>query len=782
MNQKDILKLAGVKSESELYRKFRTHEEFLAKYGAKIKKANLGDKLLKPMQSIGMKQLPTQALDTKTLDPMKQQSGGFDLGSMFNPAKGIAEGIMGIVEEGKKRRKAEQWANVSGVVRQASQLQPEQQEREYLTPWDNITSGEEFANIYGTGTNVLAKNGKSLKKAKGGFEQMLNAGGADVFTKGTDALFQDNAGYNLGESVGSAVKLIPGVGPVVSAIAEPVLGTIGGLLDPNQKKIRRANATIERNLGMIGMQNNFGGVQQQYSSFMQTGGNIKENNMGGDLKVYDGKAETISYNPYLESETVMFKGPSHEDGGMPISYGNSPVEVEGGEPAVKMNNGGEEDSLVVFGNLKIPKDMLQDKSANGKKFKNYIADLSKVENKQNKIMENATKGVEDTIDNASFDKLKLSSLKANMLGVNMKLKDLANKKQDAANLQNAINETAEEHNLVADDLARGKIKTAAKGAVVKPLSDYGVANATSERVRQIQQELVDKGYGISVDGIWGMKTQQTLDSSMNENLTPIQSKGFSQLPIQNLNTKKLDVMMNPKGEQKEQDNKFPWMKAINSVIPYLRPSDAEALDPRQLAGEMYSLSNNQLEPVYAQTMQPELSIPQRISLGDQMTEVDNQVRAAIKAAGNNPAAQANIMAQALEAKNKIKGEEFRINQGEQSRTFEKNRDIVNQTKLQNLNILSQQQDKQFLAKSNTKTITQKALESVSNKYLQNQLQNRTLQTYENMYNYRYDDNGRLINMNAPYEFNTSGDNQRVDTRKAPIPKKKENGGLVRVFK
>ncbi len=35
----------------------------------------------------------------------------------------------------------------------------------------------------------------------------------------------------------------------------------------------------------------------------------------------------------------MFRGPSHENGGMPIEYGSSPVEVEGGEPAVKLQDG-----------------------------------------------------------------------------------------------------------------------------------------------------------------------------------------------------------------------------------------------------------------------------------------------------------------------------------------------------------------------------------------------------------------------------------------------------------
>jgi hypothetical protein len=74
------------------------------------------------------------------------------------------------------------------------------------------------------------------------------------------------------------------------------------------------------------------------------------------------------------------------------------------------------------------------------------------------------------------------------------------------------------------------------------------------------------------------------------------------------------------------------------------------------------LATNQLEPVQAQTYHPMLDTPYDISLNDQINAVDSQARAAIRAAGQNPAAQALIMTQALEAKNKVLGEHARINQ------------------------------------------------------------------------------------------------------------------------
>ena len=69
----------------------------------------------------------------------------------------------------------------------------------------------------------------------------------------------------------------------------------------------------------------------------------------------------------------MFRGNSHDESdnngntGIGITYGNSPVEVERGEPATKIN-----DELVVYGNLSTDKfqDLLG-KEAKNKKFSQY---------------------------------------------------------------------------------------------------------------------------------------------------------------------------------------------------------------------------------------------------------------------------------------------------------------------------------------------------------------------------------------------------------------------------
>jgi hypothetical protein len=200
--------------------------------------------------------------------------------------------------------------------------------------------------------------------------------------------------------------------------------------------------------------------------------------MGGDLKVLDGGyAETISYNPYMPGtgETVMFRGRSHDNGGIPIKYGENGVEVEGGEPMFQMQDGGQMNmpfnqdmnispesntSGVVAGNMYVSKFAAQeigDPKAEKRKYKHVVDDYAKIENKQNKIISKSTNAINSLEVNDPFSKLTFAANQANILGANMKLKDIADKKMNLAAVQNAILDTAEEHGLVSDALAKGKI-------------------------------------------------------------------------------------------------------------------------------------------------------------------------------------------------------------------------------------------------------------------------------------------------------------------------------------
>jgi predicted ATPase len=177
------------------------------------------------------------------------------------------------------------------------------------------------------------------------------------------------------------------------------------------------------------------------------------------------------------------------------------------------------------------------------------------------------------------------------------------------------------------------------------------------------------------------------------------------------------------------------------------------MDPQALTGEMFALATNQLEPVQAQKFVPYLTQGIQISLQDQMNEVTAQARAAERLARGNPEALAMIAAQAYDAKNRIKGEEFRLNQGEKQRVAETNRQVLNEANKMNLGIMDQQYVRQQTAKSKTKEQAITALNSISDKILKNKLENRELGIYENLYGFRFGPNGQAYNTNLT-TFNT----------------------------
>jgi hypothetical protein len=163
--------------------------------------------------------------------------------------------------------------------------------------------------------------------------------------------------------------------------------------------------------------------------------------------------------------------------------------------------------------------------------------------------------------------------------------------------------------------------------------------------------------------------------------------------------------------------------------------------------------------------------------------------------GYNPAALSMLNAQKYAANQQVLGEQFRMNQAMKDRTYGENRQSLNQARLQNLGLYDQQYGRQQQALSNTKATTQAALNSIASKYAQNDLENRKLQTYENMYNYRFGPGMRAMNMNPLQQFNTEVVNgmpleeleKLVEQKKKEEKGKKEssnarNGAILKAFR
>ena len=529
--------------------------------------------------------------------------------------------------------------------------------------------------------------------------------------------------------------------------------------------------------------------------------------LGGELQIGEGGyAETLSYNPNLPSgEIGMFRGASHDNGGIQTQYGENGVEVEGGEPFTVLEDNGSEDgnnlegggskeNLVVFGNIKINKeiaDLMGDPKAKGKKFKTYVADVAKNDAKQLKTIQKGLDLIEEYDGNSSYDKLGMNSGMANLMGAKAQQKINADKIKEAGLVQDSIHKTANELGVKSDKLAEGKLeketdismmgkngkkmKKAQEGIeTLKGLDDEALLDPNyPERMEILKnyyslnnadREMMKRG--MSKPGFMGLGATDLPEAVVSSSKKPKIDYSLLEWPDLPGPFTKAEAETNTK--DKKQRKPIDWKKlgdigkvALSYAEPWLRPSNAnEDLNPDQLMGEYYALANNQLEPVQAQQFQPMLDTPYDISFNDQINAIDSQSRAFLRAAGNNPAAQAAVMAQTIEAKNKLFGESNRVNQANKMGVYDKNRAIINDAKLKNLAINDQQYVRQSQAKSNTKAQTIEALKSIGDKVTKQRASNRKLAIMENMYGFRFSPSGRAINMNAPAQFDLSGAGSR----------------------
>jgi hypothetical protein len=489
---------------------------------------------------------------------------------------------------------------------------------------------------------------------------------------------------------------------------------------------------------------------------------------------------------------------------------------------VKLKDGGTgEDNLVVFGNMKIPNYALDEfeKKAKGKKFKTYATDLTKTEAKQTKLIDKSTKKIDDLEVLTPFDRLEADSLQANLIGANMQLKDIAEKKQKLGDLQQSIHATApefgyEDVDKFNNDVIKGSVKIK-KGKVESdvPMAQYGIVAALnaptplnipnnassswyetpslmnlrrpSSRVASPMQKLIrsivpqqpvanfplrpgfmynppDYLYqnvpAVNYNVGAGFPTVSALNAPSALNMSNAGSPGFQ--PTGSM----LPVPIGPDEEDIKKDFMFTRIgdfinknigdnsMLASELLPYLRPTNQMDLDPTQLAGEMDALADNQVDPVFAQTLQPRLGSPIDISLQSSLNANQADYNALIRNVGYNPAAQSLLAAQKYAANSEILGKESQMNKEEKSRVFDANRQLLNEYDLKNAVISDTQQVRQSQARSNTKAQRREALNSISQKYLENRRENRTLGIYENEYKFRYDNQGRLINMNPLARF------------------------------
>jgi soluble lytic murein transglycosylase-like protein len=169
------------------------------------------------------------------------------------------------------------------------------------------------------------------------------------------------------------------------------------------------------------------------------------------------------------------------------------------------------------------------------------------------------------------------------------------------------------------------------------------------------------------------------------------------------------------------------------------PSNVEPLKLEQYAPELVATALNHPQAVWMQQYQPQYLQPYQVSYQDAVNQNNAQLRGYERMFADDPSVMGAMAAQTYEANSRVLGEQFRQNQQIEADTINKNVGIANDAQLKNLSLADTQYVRQQEALSKTRALNQEALSSVSSKLLQNNLENRRLAAYENLYDYRFQD-------------------------------------------
>ena len=249
MTKNEILKMTGLK-ERDFYKVYDTEEKFIAKYGKKIRKAEIGTMMASAMSTgnnaassllaksnkmgnfnsyladaeeapMGIESWMTNDKAFGNAEPKQDKLSMITKGM---PIIGdIAKGIGQITQGHRELERLNQWKGVTGVMRQAAELNPQIPERKYLRPDDpeNIYNVNNFYPSGGVGTNPLAKKGGKIPKAYAGMLASLGKSGAGTsgFAKGVGSAID----------FGGLSKISSGITSLTGESGGDTLGgTIGG--------------------------------------------------------------------------------------------------------------------------------------------------------------------------------------------------------------------------------------------------------------------------------------------------------------------------------------------------------------------------------------------------------------------------------------------------------------------------------------------------------------------------------------------------------------------------
>lgn len=423
-------------------------------------------------------------------------------------------------------------------------------------------------------------------------------------------------------------------------------------------------------------------------------------------------------NPFSEP-IFRFTGPSHEEGGIPITYGNQKAEVEGDETGYIDTQG----DLNIFGNMYVP--------GTNQKFKTLSKKLAVDEIKTNKRLGKAIELL-DSDDDDTFERLKVNT--GAIMGKSMiaKQKRLTEAKEQLATLQEDMLSFSNDLGVSPKSLfgsRKSANRIAQMGDVMPPEPPY----------RSMFQDVLPSYFQSPVPIIPPY-------DRLGQNLEPVQGKQAKLanpvIPLRNTKDKK--VIDNRK-----------YQRAANEWDGST-PIYNEPLGIGQIAPELYALATNRPEFVSTPRFNPQLQQPYQVSFQDRINQNTATFRQMAQST-NNPAALAQLAAQKYQADQSVLGEEFRTNQTLQNQILNQNTDIINQAQLQNIGLQKQADQERSQNLAATRATNRAALTSMASKSLQQRQYNRGLTLFNQLTpNQRYNpDTGQweFAGGNAPININ-----------------------------
>lgn len=438
-----------------------------------------------------------------------------------------------------------------------------------------------------------------------------------------------------------------------------------------------------------------------------------------------GSITGLSDNDYSNG-IFRFNGPSHRDGGIPISYNGTDVEVEGDETGYIDQSG----DLNIFGNMYVP--------GTKKKFKSLSKDIAKAESKAQNRLRRAT-NIMDSVEDFDDPIQRLSANAASVMGKSAmnQQKMATTAKENLATLQN---------NMLSYSNALG----------VNPKQLFGKAQ-NGQTIPYRPREDRRKEESLIVDNL--------IPGIINKYREP---EPYIQVPYDRLG---YDL---EKIEGVRKDDSSSISTRLTNRIPSIQ-SQKQTSSPRfatteptvynqglgigQILPELYTLATNRQEFVPTQFYTPQLYQPYRVSFQDRLNQNQSTFRAIANAAQNNPAALSQLAAQKYNADQAVLSEEFRTNQSIQDQITNRNIDLINQSQLTNLQLGRENAELRAQNAAATRATTRAAITSIASKNLQQQQYNRGLTLYNQLIpHYKYDPRTSSWNFESqgPADINVGG--------------------------